>query len=209
MYPIREGRTVVSPWTALTLFAIGILPWNVARPQTVSPRTTSASAPTPRALVDQYCVVCHNQKSATAGVVLSGIDFDHTAGNAALLERVLRKFAVGRDASGRNAASRGAGGGGVHEIPGGLAGPGGCRQSQSWPARRASPESRGVQQCDPRRAGARYPAGVGAAGGRFGLRVRQHRRRAFDLAGPAGEVHVGRAPGEPAGGWRTRISSPR
>ena len=39
--------------------------------------------------------VCHNQKSATAGVVLNGIDFDHVAGNAALLERVLRKFRSG------------------------------------------------------------------------------------------------------------------
>ena len=82
----------MSPWTALTLFAVSFLPWTVARPQTVSPR---ASTPTPRALVDQYCVVCHNQKSATAGVVLNGIDFDHVAGNAPLLERVLRKFRSG------------------------------------------------------------------------------------------------------------------
>ena len=95
MYPIREGRRVVSPWTALTLFVVCFLPWTVARPQTVSPRTAAASAPTPRALVDQYCVMCHNQKSATAGVVLNGIDFDHVAGNAPLLERVLRKFRSG------------------------------------------------------------------------------------------------------------------
>jgi hypothetical protein len=45
--------------------------------------------------VDQYCVVCHNQKSATAGVALNGIDFDHVGSNAALLERVLRKFRSG------------------------------------------------------------------------------------------------------------------
>ena len=82
----------MSPWTALTLFAVSFLPWTVARPQTLSPRV---STPTPRALVDQYCVVCHNQKSATAGVVLNGIDFDHIAGNAPLLERVLRKFRSG------------------------------------------------------------------------------------------------------------------
>ena len=30
MYPIREGRRVVSPWTALGLFAVAALPWTVA-----------------------------------------------------------------------------------------------------------------------------------------------------------------------------------
>ena len=61
--------------------------------QTASPR--AAAVPAPRALVDQYCVVCHNQKNATAGVALNGIDFANVGGNAAVLERVLRKFRTG------------------------------------------------------------------------------------------------------------------
>ena len=93
MYPIREGSRVVSTWTALGLFAIAALPWSAAWSQTASPR--AAAVPAPRALVDQYCVVCHNQKNATAGVALNGIDFANVGGNAALLERVLRKVRTG------------------------------------------------------------------------------------------------------------------
>ncbi len=83
MYPTREGRRVVSPWTALALFAIAALPYSLARAQA------------PRALVDQYCVVCHNQKNATAGVALNAIDFANAGANAAVLERVLRKVRTG------------------------------------------------------------------------------------------------------------------
>ena len=93
MYPIREGRRVASRRTALALFAVAALPWSVARSQTASPR--AAAVPAPHSLVDQYCVGCHNQKNATAGVALNGIDFANAAGNAALLERVLRKLRTG------------------------------------------------------------------------------------------------------------------
>ena len=116
MYPIREGSRVVSTWTALGLFAVAALPWNAAWSQTASPR--AAAVPAPRALVDQYCVVCHNQKNATAGVALNGIDFANVGGNAALLEKSAAQGPHGRDASCRHAASGGARGGRVHEIPG-------------------------------------------------------------------------------------------
>jgi cytochrome c551/c552 len=85
MYPNREGRRVASHWTALALFAVATSPWNAALAQTASPRP----------LLDQYCVGCHNQKNATAGVALNGIDTANAAGNAAILERVLRKLRTG------------------------------------------------------------------------------------------------------------------
>ena len=44
-----------------------------------------------RALVNQYCVGCHNNKLNTAGVSLEGVDLNDIHGNAALLEKVLRK----------------------------------------------------------------------------------------------------------------------
>src|SRR5258706_2733725 len=49
-----------------------------------------------RALVDQYCVVCHNTRQSTAGVTLQGVDLNNTHGNAALLEKVLRKVKGGQ-----------------------------------------------------------------------------------------------------------------
>ena len=73
-------------------------------------------------------------------------------------------------------------------------------KSQSGPAGDSPPEPRRIQQRDSRSAGARYQAGIVAAGGRFRLRLRQHRRRALGLAGAAGAVHVGGAQGQPPGG---------
>jgi hypothetical protein len=93
MYAKREGKRAASSWPALTLLAIAILPWSTARPQ--APASRVAAPPSPSALVDQYCVMCHNQKTSTAGVSLQGLDFSNVAGNAAILERVVRKVGSG------------------------------------------------------------------------------------------------------------------
>src|ERR1039457_6582281 len=74
MYPKREGRRAASSWPALTLLAIATLTWSIACPQ--APAARAAGPPSPRALVDQYCVVCHSQKTSTAGVCLEGLDLD-------------------------------------------------------------------------------------------------------------------------------------
>ncbi len=93
MYSIWEGRKVTSRRTALALFAVAALPWSAARSQTSSPHAGAVSAP--HSLTDQYCVGCHNQKNATAGVALNGVDIADTAGNAPVLEKVLRKLRTG------------------------------------------------------------------------------------------------------------------
>ena len=93
MYPIREGRRVTSRRTALALCAVAALPWSTAQSQTASPH--AGAVPAPHSLTDQYCVGCHNQKNATAGVALNGIDIADAAGNAPILERVLRKLRTG------------------------------------------------------------------------------------------------------------------
>src|SRR5262245_62894705 len=49
-----------------------------------------------RALIEENCVVCHNQKSKTAGVSLEGLNFNKVGENAALWERVLRKVRTGQ-----------------------------------------------------------------------------------------------------------------
>ena len=198
MYPIWEGRRVASQWTALPSLLSppcrGVLPGR--RPRVRTP----AAVPAPHSLTDQYCVGCHNQKNATAGVALNGIDFANAAGNAPILERVLRKLRTGEMPPAGHAPPGCAGSRGVHEIAGGFARPRRGRQSESRQARRPPPEPRGVQQRHPRLAGAGYSAGRHAPGGRFRLRLRQHRRRALDLPGPAGTIHVGGAHGQPPGG---------
>jgi cytochrome c551/c552 len=64
-----------------------------------APQQTSGPAPTPtlspaaeRALLDQYCVTCHNQKLKTAGLMLDKMDVDHIGDGAEVWEKVIRKI---------------------------------------------------------------------------------------------------------------------
>ena len=57
-----------------------------------------ASAQTPssdRALLDKYCVTCHNQKAKTAGLMLDKMDVDHPPQAAEVWEKVIRKLKGG------------------------------------------------------------------------------------------------------------------
>src|SRR5215475_14937691 len=48
-----------------------------------------------RALLDQYCVTCHNERAKTAGLMLDKMDLDHVAENAETWEKVIRKLRGG------------------------------------------------------------------------------------------------------------------
>jgi mono/diheme cytochrome c family protein len=61
-----------------------------------SSRAQRANTLAQRSLIEENCVVCHNQKSKTAGVSLQGLNFDNVGDNAALWERVLRKVRTGQ-----------------------------------------------------------------------------------------------------------------
>ncbi len=54
-----------------------------------------ASAQTPRATLDQYCVGCHNQKLKTAGLMLDQVDPAQAGANAETWEKVVRKLRAG------------------------------------------------------------------------------------------------------------------
>ncbi len=45
-----------------------------------------------RALLDQYCVTCHNQKLKTAGLTLDNADVAHVGDHADIWEKVVRKL---------------------------------------------------------------------------------------------------------------------
>jgi len=53
------------------------------------------AADSPRAVLDQYCVTCHNQKLKTAGLALDQLDADHVATAPATWEKVVRKLRTG------------------------------------------------------------------------------------------------------------------
>jgi hypothetical protein len=48
-----------------------------------------------RALLDKYCVGCHNQKAKTAGLMLDTLDFSHPGDHAEIWEKVVRKIRAG------------------------------------------------------------------------------------------------------------------
>jgi hypothetical protein len=48
-----------------------------------------------RALLDQYCITCHNQKAKTAGLMLDEMDVDHPPQSAEVWEKVIRKLKGG------------------------------------------------------------------------------------------------------------------
>jgi cytochrome c5 len=63
----------------------------VEGPQAAPPATVPSS-PDIKAVLDRYCITCHSQRLATAGVVLEGIDTSNPAARAELWERVITKL---------------------------------------------------------------------------------------------------------------------
>jgi mono/diheme cytochrome c family protein len=72
-----------------------------ARRATAAPATRAASTPDPavvarqRALVDQYCVTCHNDRTKTANLSLQNLDVALAGEQPELWERVVRKLRAG------------------------------------------------------------------------------------------------------------------
>lgn len=91
MCRIREGRGAASSWAAFALLAVASSSSSLVYAQS----NAAHPAKSPPALMDQYCVFCHNEKTKTGGVVLSGLDPNNVAGKEDLFERVLRKVRAG------------------------------------------------------------------------------------------------------------------
>ena len=53
------------------------------------------SAQPPQALLDQYCITCHNQKLKTGGLEIDKLDLDRVGGDAEAWEKVARKLRAG------------------------------------------------------------------------------------------------------------------
>ncbi len=56
---------------------------------------TGAPSPDSRALLDEYCVVCHNARTRTAGLELDSVDVHRIAAGAETWEKVVRKLRSG------------------------------------------------------------------------------------------------------------------
>ncbi len=68
-----------------------------ARAQQVAtvPTVLATSAASERALIDQYCVTCHNQRLKTGGLALDQLDLAQMHDHAEIWEKVVRKLRAG------------------------------------------------------------------------------------------------------------------
>src|SRR2546422_6549830 len=66
-----------------------------AGPQRQSPGTATAPVTAQRALLDQYCVTCHNDRTKRANLSLEKLDLATAGDNPQLWEKVVRKLRAG------------------------------------------------------------------------------------------------------------------
>src|ERR1700730_5492011 len=84
-------------WTAYLIFALfvcacGVTALGSAQAPASQPPSSQCNAASaaanpkivPRAILDKYCITCHNQKLRTAGVVLENLDPTKPGANTAL-----------------------------------------------------------------------------------------------------------------------------
>ncbi len=88
-------------WSGVTLTTLATIGVYVGRLHASPAQTQSSSnanlaaASTERALLDKYCVTCHNERTRTAGLLLDKIDVNDVAGGAKVWEKVLHKVRTG------------------------------------------------------------------------------------------------------------------
>jgi mono/diheme cytochrome c family protein len=64
-------------------------------PQASAPTAAAPTLTAQRAVIDRYCVTCHNSKRRTAGLALDTIQLDPITGSAEVWEKVVRRLRTG------------------------------------------------------------------------------------------------------------------
>ena len=80
---------------AATAVAFGVLSWGSglrAAQSQASPGATAGTIAQQKALIDQYCVTCHNQRTKTAGLALDTLDLTKLSEHADIWEKAIVKL---------------------------------------------------------------------------------------------------------------------
>ena len=89
-------RSPLTLSVALVLLASGAAAQSNARPPAASPGASSqAQRQAGQAVIDRYCVTCHNQRVNTAKLALDTLDLTHPEKDALAWERAIRKLRGG------------------------------------------------------------------------------------------------------------------
>src|SRR5258708_2696410 len=89
------------PWMAIGMLAAAGF-GHAGRLHAATPRapdaqavTSAVSATTSRALLNDYCVICHNERLKTAGLMLDKADVQQMGAGAEVWEKVVKKIRSG------------------------------------------------------------------------------------------------------------------
>jgi mono/diheme cytochrome c family protein len=85
---------VLRTFKSAMLASLLVASWQAAWAQS-QPAATQAAASEQRALLNRYCVICHNDRAKTAGLTLEKLDLDRVAESAEIWEKVIRKLGAG------------------------------------------------------------------------------------------------------------------
>lgn len=80
------------------LCGVGLISAVLVYGQTPPKQQAPAAPPSPtaqRAVIDQYCIGCHNDKGKSGGLSLASYDLSHVGDNAEVWEKVVRKLRAG------------------------------------------------------------------------------------------------------------------
>jgi mono/diheme cytochrome c family protein len=91
-------RTAVATLAVLLYLAVLSGSWSSGQAQSQAPGQARSQAPAQspqRALVNQYCVACHNEKLKSGGLTLSDLNLDAPEQSAEVSEKVIRKLRGG------------------------------------------------------------------------------------------------------------------
>src|SRR5262245_40284055 len=84
--------------SVLWIVALGAAVPRAGEPQAPpqpSPDTSSSVTPADRAVIDKYCVTCHNQRLKTSGLALDAAELGEIPAHGDVWEKVIRKVAAG------------------------------------------------------------------------------------------------------------------
>ncbi|HEV8263252.1 MAG TPA: c-type cytochrome domain-containing protein, partial [Burkholderiales bacterium] len=97
--PAREGAVIPQSVRVLVrgcAIGMSVVLWvGAAAARTPGAAPSPASSEKPRALLDRYCVTCHNDRLKTANLSLQSVDLTNVADRQELWEKVIRKLRAG------------------------------------------------------------------------------------------------------------------
>src|SRR5215510_3614291 len=88
-------RLILISTTLFLLAAASNVAQNAPAPRQNVVAPAPSIDPLDPALLNQYCITCHNQRAKTAGLMLDTLDYQHLDKDTATWEKVIRKVKTG------------------------------------------------------------------------------------------------------------------